>query len=91
MICGGDMSIEKHCEILKKEFPDFKIYDEDNKFIIFDTNPTLFLRRDSGEYALRVVSKGDSYLHQGQVSLNLTQKDVNKMRQIVDKYIGDKK
>lgn len=76
-------------ELISNNFPKFEIRHTENKFIEFyrETVFKLFLRKDSGGYALRVPwvsTGGDSYRKTDTLSLKLSQKDIEKLKNIIE-------
>ena len=76
-------------ELISNNFPEFEIKHTENKFIEFyrGTVFKLFLRKDSDGYALRVPwvgIGGDSYRKMDTLSLKLSQKDIEKLKKIIE-------
>lgn len=76
-------------ELISNNFPDFEISQKENKFIEFHRGTVfkLFLRKDAEGYALRVpwtATGGDSYRKIDTLSLKLSQKDIEKLKKIIE-------
>lgn len=76
-------------ELFSNNFPDFEIEHTENKFIKFykESDFKFFLRKDDNGYSLRVPYPnrcGDSYIKTDTLSLKLSKKDIEKLKNIIE-------
>ena len=87
-IIQGKIYVITAVEFLSNNFPNFEISHRENKFIEFNKQGVLkfFLRKDADSYALRVPCTvgGDSYRKSDTLSLRLFQKDIEKLKKIIE-------